>query len=379
MFSLLAALALAAPSSEAGLPMFYSNDSAWLCRPGRIDPCAADQTVTVVEADGTTRVEPFVADAERPYDCFYVYPTVSLDRTPNSDFTPGEEERRVAFAQAARFGRHCRVFAPLYRQVTLTALRDAMLGKPVAMDRAMALADVTAAWEQYLARDNGGRGVVLIGHSQGSNVLKALLAQIETTSARDRIVSAMLLGTNFAVPAGRTVGGDLKRMPICTRPGEYGCVVTYVSFRAEAAPPPETRFGKVPGDGMRAACVNPAALLGHGSASDAIFTTRGAGLGARPMTAWVKEKPLPTTSFVRVPGLISTRCVSRGGIDYLAVATHADPADPRADDIQGDVIVDGAVLPDWGLHLVDMPVAMGDLVALSQAQYASWQAAHQAR
>jgi pimeloyl-ACP methyl ester carboxylesterase len=379
MLSLLTALALAAPSAESALQMFYSNDSAWLCRPGRIDPCAADQTVTVIEADGTTRVEPFVADAERPFDCFYVYPTDSLDRSPNSDLNPGEEERRVAFAQAARFARHCRVYAPLYRQVTLTALRDAMLGKPVAIDRATALADVTAAWTQYLAQDNGGRGVVLIGHSQGASVLKALLAQIENEPVRDRIVSALLLGTNLAVPEGQVVGGDLKRMPVCTRPGEYGCVVTYVSFRGETAPPANTRFGKVPGAGMRAACVSPAALLGHPAASDAIFTTRGAGLGARPMTEWVKGQGLPTTPFVRVPGLISTRCVSNGGADYLAVTTNARPADPRVDDVHGDVVVDGAVLPEWGLHLIDMPVAMGDLVALSQAQYIAWQAAHPAK
>jgi hypothetical protein len=379
MLSLLAALAMAAQGADAAPAPDYAQDSAWLCRPGRIDACAADQTVTVIEADGRTRVEPFVVDAERPFDCFYVYPTVSLDPGANSDMNAGEEERRVAFAQAARFGQHCRVFAPLYRQVTLTALRDAMLGKTVAMDRAMALADVTAAWNRYLAQDNDGRGVVLIGHSQGSGVLKALLAQIETQPVRDRAISALLLGTNLAVPAGQAVGGDLERMPVCTKPGEYGCVVTYVTFRNEATPPANTRFGKVPEAGMRAACVNPAALLGHPATSDAIFTTRGAGLGARPMREWLKGKPLPTTPFVRVPGLISTRCVSNGGIDYLAVTTNARPADPRADDVQGDVVVGGAVLPEWGLHLIDMPVAMGDLVALSQAQYAAWRAAHPAR
>ena len=71
--------------------------------------------------------------------------------------------------------------------------------------------------------------------------------------------------------------------------------------------------------------------------------------------------------------------MSNGGADYLAVTTNARPADPRADDVHGDVVVDGAVLPEWGLHLIDMPAAMGDLVALSQAQYIAWQAAHPAK
>ena len=37
--------------------------------------------------------------------------------------------------------------------------------------------DVEAAWDDYLARDNKGRGVVLIGHSQGSGILKQLIAR----------------------------------------------------------------------------------------------------------------------------------------------------------------------------------------------------------
>ena len=35
----------------------------------------------------------------------------------------GPEEASVIRAQLARFGSACRIYAPLYRQVTLTALR----------------------------------------------------------------------------------------------------------------------------------------------------------------------------------------------------------------------------------------------------------------
>ena len=34
--------------------------------------------------------------------------------------------------------------------------------------------------------------------------------------------------------------------------------------------------------------------------------------------------------------------------------------------------VNGTILKDWGLHLIDMPVEMGNLVALSEYQAASW-------
>src|SRR5687768_11091713 len=93
---LLAAPGAAQPSGTSD----YSKDEAWLCRPGRIDGCATDQSVTVVEADGATKVQALVPDTDRKFDCFYVYPTVSNDAGGNSDMTANAEELRVAHAQA---------------------------------------------------------------------------------------------------------------------------------------------------------------------------------------------------------------------------------------------------------------------------------------
>jgi len=54
--------------------------------------------------------------------------------------------------------------------------------------------------------------------------------------------------------------------------------------------------------------------------------------------------------------------VNRDGIVYLEIRVLGDSNDPRADDIGGDF------LEGWGMHLADMNVAMGDLVALAQSQ-----------
>jgi hypothetical protein len=362
----------APPASPAPAPD-YKQDSAWLCRPGRTDACSTNQDVTIIRADGKRKIEKFKPAVAPQFDCFYVYPTVSNDPTPNSDMNPGPEENIVAAFQAARFGSKCRVFAPLYRQVTLTALKAFITGQPVAMDRDMPLADVTAAWNDYLARDNGGRGVVLIGHSQGSLVLKSLVAQaIENQPIRRNVISVMLLGANVAVPAGKDVGGDFKRMPLCRKDDQYGCIVTYVTFRADSPPPANSRFGKVPDAGMVAGCTNPAALGGGKAVTDAILGAKGAGAGSTPMGPWTTDNAPVTTDFVKVPGLISAECVSQGGFDYLAVTVNADPKDPRTDTIVGDVVVGGATLKDWGLHLLDMPIAMGNLVDLADHQAAAW-------
>src|SRR6266702_157779 len=115
----------------------YSNGDNWLCRPGRQDACAVDLSTTVVAADGKLTVEKWSSNPKAAIDCFYVYPTVSNDQTPNSDMNAGPEELAVIRSQFARFGSECRVFAPLYRQVTLTALRAGIAGKPMTVDRAL--------------------------------------------------------------------------------------------------------------------------------------------------------------------------------------------------------------------------------------------------
>src|SRR5262245_10118363 len=123
----------------------YGDGKTWLCRPGRQDACAVDLTTTVVAANGKLTRETWTSNPNAPIDCFYVYPTVSNDLTPNSDMNPGPEEMSVIKSQFARFGSQCRVYAPLYRQITLTALRAGIAGKPMAIDRALAYNDVVDA------------------------------------------------------------------------------------------------------------------------------------------------------------------------------------------------------------------------------------------
>src|ERR1700712_3992025 len=166
----------AGADSKPKEPADYSQAENWLCRPGHNEKCAVDLSTTVVKADGTTSKEDYKAATDPKIDCFYVYPTVSLDTTPNSDLKPGPEEDSVVHAQFARFGAQCRLFAPMYRQVTLTALRANLSGMPAeGIDRDVTITDVQAAFKYYLDHDNNGRGYVLVGHSQGSGVLTQLI------------------------------------------------------------------------------------------------------------------------------------------------------------------------------------------------------------
>ncbi len=355
--------AAAAPAND------YNNPASWLCRPGHEAVCTTDQRSTIVRADGTTSTRKWQAATKPKVDCFYVYPTVSLDRSPNSDMIPGPEEAAVVNQQLNRFASQCRIYAPLYRQVTIPALRSAITGAPMAgIDRELAYTDVRDAWRSYLAHDNHGRGVILIGHSQGSGVLKRLLAEeIDGKPVQKQLVSAMLPGTNFLVPAGKVVGGDLKFIPLCTAKGQTGCVISYVTFRSDAPPPANSRFGRTQAPGMTVACVNPAAIGGGSGPADAYFPAQANTLSEQAPTIWARGKQI-TTPFVQVPGLVTAQCIDRGGAQYLALTVHPNPADPRTDQIPGDVVQGGKVALDWGLHLIDINANMGGLVSAAAAQ-----------
>lgn len=348
----------------------YSDGKTWLCRPGRQDACAVDLTTTVVAADGKLTVEKWSSNPKAAIDCFYVYPTVSNDQTPNSDMNAGPEELAVIRTQFARFGSECRVFAPLYRQVTLTALRAGIAGRPMTVDRALGYNDVVDAWKYYLEHDNQGRGVVLIGHSQGSGVLTQLIRnEIDGKPVQERLISALLLGTSLPVPKGKDVGGAFKQVPVCRSASQTGCVIAYASFRSNVPPPANSRFGRVREEGMAAACANPAALGGGSGALHSYLGSAGRGNGssAEPR-AWVTPPQPINTPFVSVPGLLTAECVSNEKGSYLEITVHSNAADPRTDDIVGDVVTGGQVQADWGLHLIDVNLAMGNLLDVVRQQ-----------
>lgn len=336
----------------------YDVRENWLCFPDDVvDTCDEDLDTTVVRADGSTAVEPHERATDPAIDCFYVYPTISSDPTVNSDLEPGQEERTTVLNQAARLSSQCRVFAPVYRQVTLAVITG---GAAAGTDRAAAgqtaYADVLDAWRWYLANENDGRGVVLIGHSQGSGHLNRLIREEidDVPEVRDRLVGAYLIGSAVAVPDGQDVGGDFRNVPVCRAQDQTGCVVTYASFRDTSPPPPNSFFGRPRNAEGVAGCVNPAAPGGGRAVAQDYFPASAA------------QDPTVTTPFVSFPDLLEAECVQREGFSYLEVTVRADPADPRIDDIPGDLT------PEWGLHVVDLNVAMGDIVAMVAAQQAAY-------
>jgi hypothetical protein len=266
----------------------------------------------------------------------------------------------------------------VYRQITLTSLVGRLNGgaasEPAAIDP---FDDVLDAFRTYLAQDNDGRGFVLIGHSQGGGMLNQLIqSEIDDDDdLRAKVVGAYLIGSAVAVPEGEVVGGDFDNVPLCTESGEVGCAMTWATFRSTAPPPEGSLFGYPRGGDGVAGCVNPAAPEGGAAELDAYFPKEG---GASILTPEVPASGGSTwldpsageieTPFVRLTDLVSGECTAAGALTYLEATVLADPADPRADDVPGDLT------PEWGLHLIDVNLAMGDIieqVRLQAEAYAS--------
>jgi pimeloyl-ACP methyl ester carboxylesterase len=350
------------------------SETVWLCRPGLADnPCEGDLTATVLYADGTSNTEAAASTADPPIDCFYVYPTVSGQETMNANLDIEPEETVVAIHQAARFSQVCKVYAPMYRQLTLKAINAE--GGITTETATLAYGDVLSAWQDYLAHYNNGRGVVLIGHSQGAAMLTQLVArEIDPNpEVLSLLVSALLIGGNVTVAAGQDVGGDFQNVPACRSADQTGCVVAYSSFLEP--PPPDALFGRVGAglgsnlqadkdlENLEVLCVNPASLSGGTGALEPYFSTTqlpGA-LGA------VVGVGLPSadTPWLAYPGLYTAQCESSEGADWLQVDTTNVAGDERWK-------VSQTVGPEWGLHLADVNIALGNLVELVRQQTAAY-------
>ena len=341
----------------------YAKAAHWLCRPGRADICSQPLPTTALNPNGYGSNGRSAAAGNPPVDCFYVYPTVSRDRGMNSDLTIDNSERGAAQNQLARFAGVCRTFAPIYRQLTVSAVAAGAVGSDLTEPSKVAYRDVAAAWARYLATDNQGRPFVLIGHSQGSALLQELIRrEIEGKAVAKRMLRAIIPGFNVLVPRGRRVGGTFKSTPLCASPAETSCVMSWVSFRENNVPPEGAMFGFTARPGMTVACTNPAR---PGSTRweplDSYWNARANIPAPGGPVVWSTEGS-PPTQFLRAEGLVSGRCVNGGPRGYLSVRTNADPKDKRTDRIAGEVGVLGFFLPGWGMHLADMAIAQGDLV-----------------
>jgi hypothetical protein len=354
----LAVLAVLLVLAGLALPPAAGARTVWLCKPGlKADPCSPRLDTTrfspAGERVGTHRVR---RARPRRIDCFYVYPTVSGQPAPVATRAIDPELRSIALYQAARYSRDCRIFAPVYRQITLQGLFSG--GLTAAMVE-RTYADVRDAWREYLQRHNRRRGIVLIGHSQGTFWLRRLIAEeIDgERRMRRRLVSALLLGGQVIVREGQDAGGDFERVRACRSARQVGCVVAFSTFNGPV--PADARFGRL-GGGVEILCTNPAALGGGVGLLDPIAPRAPFAPGtaiAAAVDAVGFPRPQSPSPWLAFPDAYSARCSSEDGASVLQIT-------PRA----GAPVLRPSPDPTWGLHTTDANIALGNLARLVRRQ-----------
>ncbi len=297
-------------------------------------PARAVLTTTVVSADGTSTTEAAAPAEDPPIDCFYVYPTVSGQTTENANLEIDPEEKAIAVQQASRFSQVCKVYAPMYRQLTLTAINSGTGDTPEA--RALAYGDVLSAWQDYLAHYNDGRGVVFIGHSQGTIMLTHLIAT-EIDPNPERASPPRLGAADRRQRDGRRGSGCRRRLPehprlsVCRSDGLRGGLL---QLRHEP-PPPDACFGRVDTGPQRE-------RAGRRGSGGAVRQPGFAFRGNRPAAALLRDRQVPRaigpgapatpsapTPWVAYPGLYTAHCESSGGANWLQVDTTNIAGDQR--------------------------------------------------
>lgn len=347
---------------DTGMPLEgYDDPALWLCHPDKAladDACrSADLRATSIAADGTTTILEHELARDPTFDCFYVYPTVDLRLTPGQteSFADITQELDPLLMQAAPFTAQCRMFAPLYHQVTLgtfaSAEAEALLD--------VAYADVEAAFTSFLAL-SGDRPMVILGHSQGTFMTTRLIQDhVESDPVlRERLIAALLIGGSVSVPPGEVVGGTFDSLPLCESAEQNACVIALRTYAAELPPGPGDQSPDAPGLGV--ACTNPAALLGHAKLSASTF----ARVTAQP-AAFVPVDPgiAVDTPFVRYDGLFAAACeVDVDGNAYLAISYAPEPGDQRDNPIDFALpVLSPSIL---GLHVYDYQFPLGELLEL---------------
>ena len=201
-------------------------------------------------------------------------------------------------------------------------------------------------------------------------LIELLQRDIEGRPEQQRIVSALLLGASVSVPEGKDVGGTFKSMPVCRSAIQTGCVLAFATFRANAPPPSNARFGRSNTPGQDFVCVDPVVLSGIPVTS--MLTSHGDLLGRTDarMPGWNAMTASVNTPFLDVPGLLKLGCVRQGLTSYLSLSIDEGAAGTRPIEMPGDIVfgASGRVLDDWGLHLIDMNVAMGNLMEVVRRQ-----------
>lgn len=162
-------------------------------------------------------------------DVFYLHPTTytgsqkGMNAAIDDALLNAKTDYSPVLYQASVFNEQCRVFAPRYRQAHISTFFKKDKNEDHALDTAYE--DLKKAFEYYLKNWNGGRPIIIAGHSQGALLAERLLKEyFEDKPLANRLVVAYILG--WAIPKKY-----FTSITMCKDSIQTGCVCGWRTFR----------------------------------------------------------------------------------------------------------------------------------------------------
>ena len=138
---------------------------------------------------------------DRPVDVFLICPTVDIESETNSPEINDKLRESFAYALDLEKGIYeetGRLFSPYYRQMSINAYR--LPEEEFGQAESIAYRDISDAFRWYLDNENDGRGLILAGFSQGSEMCMKLLEEYfgtgsaEAEALRDQLITVYAIG-----------------------------------------------------------------------------------------------------------------------------------------------------------------------------------------
>ncbi|MFQ9627546.1 MAG: DUF3089 domain-containing protein [Enterococcus avium] len=183
----------------------YSNTDNWLAKPTEITSQA---------------------------DVFMLYPTAYAQKNENSspvakiDNPTMRAGAQVFLAtQGSAFDTSGNVYAPYYRQLDAKWLLTKSKEEQAQYTDGVPKADVMAAFDYYIKHENNNRPFILVGHSQGARMLKAIMYDYfkNNPGVSDRMIAAYVLGQSVT----QQEMNDNPQVKFATGPDDTGVVISY--------------------------------------------------------------------------------------------------------------------------------------------------------
>ena len=278
--------------------------------PQTTEPTPAPTPTPTAEPAGPDYADPaswayFALGEEKDVDVFLICPLVDTRSERNAYDLNEKLKGRFVNALDMEKGIYedvGRLYSPYYRQMSLSAYRLPEAER--AETKAVAYADISAAFRWYLDHENGGRPLILAGFSQGAEMCLELLKEFygdtpEGDALRERLVTVYAIGW-------RVTEEDAKTYPqIVPAQGERD-LGTVVSFDCEDGTLSETII--IP-KGVKTLSINPLNWKTDGTPAD-----RSKNLGA-----------VMSTGTEPVPGLCGAYIGDRGQLVVTDVTAEDYP------------------------------------------------------